>query len=91
MEGGRDKLLIQSGMTIVIPAWRIKEFLDSAVFEMARQKRDDGREDRSERRPRGEAVEPDSSTNANPTHREDFRRLLGEAAKKSPPDSSGNS
>ena len=35
-----DELEIQSGMTIVIPAWRIKEFLDSDEFEMARQKRD---------------------------------------------------
>jgi hypothetical protein len=47
-----DKLEIQSSMTIVLPAWRITELLDLEVFEIARQKRDDGREKRWEKRPR---------------------------------------
>jgi hypothetical protein len=52
-----DKLLIQSGMTIVIPAWRIKQLLDLEVFEVARKKRDAELEERALRRPRPESAD----------------------------------
>ena len=77
-----ETLEIQGSMTIVVPAWRITDLLDSEIFEMARQKRDDDRAERRARRPRPEAVRKDSTTDANPTHREDFNSLLGAAAQK---------
>jgi hypothetical protein len=36
-----DSLYIQSGMTIVVPAWRISELLDLEVFETRRRTRDE--------------------------------------------------
>jgi hypothetical protein len=77
-----DMLYIQSGMTIVIPAWRISELLDLEVFEMARQDRDERRREGWAKRPTPEAESASSSTDANPTHREDFTRLLGAAVRK---------
>lgn len=77
-----DRLLIQSGMTIVAPAWRITDLLNLEVFEMARKKRDDEREEQWLRRPRAESVEPDTDTDANPDHLQDFKRLVDIAAKK---------
>ena len=35
-----DYLYIQSGMTIVVPAWRITELMNLEVFEVARQRRE---------------------------------------------------
>lgn len=35
-----DELLIHSGMTIVIPAWRISQLLDQGDFEMKRKQRE---------------------------------------------------
>jgi hypothetical protein len=44
-------------MTIVIPAWRIKQLLDLEVFEVARKKRDAELEERALRRPRPESAD----------------------------------
>jgi len=78
-----DELDIQSSMTIVAPAWCISETLDLEVFEVARKKRDEDREGAARRRPRPESAAP-QATDANPTHREDFTRLVGAAARKPP-------
>jgi hypothetical protein len=79
-----DKLYIQSGMTIVIPAWRITEMLDLEVFEMARRKREERLGEVARRRPQPESVEVPTTpaTDGNPKHREDFNSLLGAAVKK---------
>lgn len=74
-----DKLYIQSGMTIVVPAWRITELWDIEVFQIAREKRDAKRRLESENKPQAEPVLPASDENSN--RREDFERLLGESAK----------
>ena len=80
-----DKLYIQSGMTIVVPAWRITELLDLEVFRMARQKQDANRREAWEKKPRPESVEvAQPPTDANPTHREDFTSLANAAARKQP-------
>jgi hypothetical protein len=77
-----DKLYIQSGMTIVVPAWRVTEMMNLEVFEMARKKREEDRGDAARRRPQPEAVEvPTSTGDANPAHREDFNTLLSAAVK----------
>jgi hypothetical protein len=81
-----DKLEIQSGMTIVIPAWRIKEFIDSQGFEMARQKREDEGFTAAQRRPRGEAAAIVDDDVENPRHLDDFKRLIDVAARKKPKD-----
>lgn len=79
-----DKLKIPSSMTIVVPAWEIVNLLNLEVFQMQRKKRDEKiKKERDER----DAVEPEiaeeiSSSADNPTHREDFMRLSGAAARK---------
>jgi hypothetical protein len=79
-----DKLYIQSGMTIVIPAWRITEMLDLEVFDMARKKREEHHGEAARRRPQPESVEVPTtrSTDVNPNHREDFNSLVNAAAQK---------
>jgi hypothetical protein len=80
-----DELEIQGGMTIVIPAERIIKLLNLEIFEMARQKRENDRDD--DCRPHPEAIEgAPQATNANPTHLEDFSRLVDVAARKRPRD-----
>ena len=49
-----NKLRIEGSMTTVAPAWCISEVLDLAVFEKARNERDEQRMERTERRPRDE-------------------------------------
>jgi hypothetical protein len=87
-----DRLKIPSSMTIVMPAWRIVELLDSEPLEMARKEREkvwqetqEAKIPRPEKKavPRPESAErapPESDANSN--HREDFTSLLGAAAKK---------
>lgn len=78
-----DKLRIQSGMTIVIPAWRIKQFLDQEeTFVTMRRTREEEDESDADRRPRPEGVAP--ADEANPRHLEDFKRLVDVAARKRP-------
>jgi hypothetical protein len=89
-----DQLYIQSGMTIVVPAWRISELLALETFKMAREKRDaKRREEFTRTTPAPEvAIEADAvSTNddspaadANPNHLKDFARLVDVAARKKP-------
>lgn len=77
-----DTIFIQSGMTIVIPAWRISHLLDSEEFELARKKREKEWEPEDRKMAKPESISHDSSTDANPNHREDFMRLAGAAARK---------
>jgi len=79
-----DKLLIQSGVTIVVPAQRISILLDSEVFAMARRKRELQDEDDADRRPRPETNDDISDDDANPNHLADFTRLVDAAARKRP-------
>jgi hypothetical protein len=78
-----DHLYIQSGMTIVAPASAITDVLNLEIFEMVRDKREASRE-RSSSEPRGEAVSDLPATDENPTHLEDFKRLVDVAARKRP-------
>lgn len=81
-----DRLYIQSGMTIVVPAWRITELMDQEVFEVARKKREERVGAAARRRPQAEAVAAsDLPTDDNPNHREDFSFLVDAAARKREP------
>jgi hypothetical protein len=84
-----DVLRLQGGMTIVVPAWRISELLDRKEFEMQRKERDERRRPLWEKLPVPEA-EPESAvplaSDENPTHVEDFTRLVDMAARKRKPD-----
>jgi hypothetical protein len=52
-----DKLFIQSGMTIVVPVWRITELLNLEVFETVRQERENSVADLARDRPQPESIE----------------------------------
>jgi hypothetical protein len=83
-----DDLYIPGAMNIVVPAWSIRELLNTEVFAMARKRRDEQLSDEAMRRAQPESVEVPvglQSTDANPTHREDFMRLVGAAARKPEP------
>lgn len=70
-----DKLRIQSGMTIVVPAWRISKLLDMEDFKATRRKRDDESLSAAENCPRPEAADAPSppATDADPTHRKELQ------------------
>ena len=73
-----DKLYIQSGMTIVVPAWRITELINLEVFEMARKQREERTSGtaRSRAQPESVAVPTnDQPSDANPIRRGDFTLL----------------
>jgi hypothetical protein len=67
-----------SGMTCVIPAWQIKEVLDMPKLKA---QRDAAFEEKKHSGPKAESASP-AATEANPTHREDFTRLLTAAVKR---------
>lgn len=69
-----------SGMTQVIPAWEIREFLNMQVFQDQRTQK--ALKQTFDSSPRPEVVP--RATDANPTHQEDFNRLLNVAAKTPP-------
>jgi hypothetical protein len=73
-----------SGMSCVIPSWQIKEVLDMPKLKERREKAEAlAAKDFSV--PAAESAHPEGSepptTEENPSHREDFRRLLDAAAK----------
>jgi hypothetical protein len=72
-----------SGMTCVIPAWRLFHLLNLDELKAMRVKREEEqRKDPKLRgKPRAESVRSKKS-DSNPTHREDFNRLLGAAVKR---------
>lgn len=71
-----------SGMTCVVPAWNIMEVLDMPSLKGPRDKQsaEHAERVRASMKPKAEAA-PQSSGD-NPTHREDFTRLLGAAVRK---------
>ncbi|MGE3992230.1 S1 family peptidase [Pseudorhodoplanes sp.] len=93
---GKDAFLIRddhveghSGMTCVIPAWKIKAFLDRPKFKGPReeklkelmQKTDPRRPKPESAKPAGDAEGAPPASDANPNHQEDFKRLLDVAAR----------
>jgi len=80
-----DRLYIQSGMTIVVPAWRITELMNLEVLEMVRKQREERLGAAARRRAQPESVAvptSDKPSDGNPNHREDFTSLLNGAVKK---------
>lgn len=76
-----------SGMMGVVPAWRLQEMLEDAEMKPAIKAVKDAIV--AKRKRRADPVSLDSASGgdpaaiaANPTHREDFTRLLGAAARK---------
>jgi hypothetical protein len=78
---------INSGVGVVIPVEKILETLDQP--ELVEMRKKAGEALRKSRGATADFGEDDStpppSTDANPTHREDFTRLVGEAARKREP------
>jgi hypothetical protein len=80
-----DALYIQGAMNIVIPAWRVTEVLNLKGFEMARKKREPRAREEDLSRPQPESAESSPpAIDENPTHLEDFNRLVDVAARKRP-------
>jgi hypothetical protein len=71
-----------SGMTMVIPAWAIREMLEMPKFQERRKKRlaEIAREHGPDMSPVAES-NAERPSDSNPEHREAFNRLLGAAAK----------
>jgi hypothetical protein len=79
-----DKLRMPSSMTIVLPAWQILRLLDREELSVKRKQR--FQQYGAQKKPviedeHAPAASP-PATDANPTHREDFTRLVGAAARK---------
>jgi hypothetical protein len=84
-----DDLYIQGAMNIVVPAWRIRELLDSEIFETARKHYDEELKDEAVRRAQPESAEESvglESTGENPTRREEFVVVDVAARKPAPKD-----
>lgn len=87
-----DNLDIPSSMTIVAPAWAISQLLDTPELTEQRRMRErkNARNGEPSVRPEAEevarSVEAETPTDESPTHREDFMRLQGVAARKQPRD-----
>lgn len=79
-----DQMLVPSSMTVVVPAFRIKELLELETFSAQRQIRESGRKPSSVI-PEGVVVGTPASEAENPDHLEDFNRLLGAAVKEPKP------
>jgi hypothetical protein len=84
-----DEMRIPNSMAIVVPSWEILTLLNEPTFAEQRQKREEiMAKKKNEAEP--EAIDSVSestsssppATDANPTHREDFMRLVGAAARK---------
>lgn len=78
-----DMLRVESSMTIVVPAWSINKLLEHPKL-VEKRKKDEQRR-RNDFRPKAEAVVSAVARDgekANPAHKEDFTRLLNEAARK---------
>jgi hypothetical protein len=87
-----DDLEVQSGMTVIAPAWRVTETIDLECFEVLRQNREAKNAERLSKRPHAESnddpavvaeIQPKSDV-SNPDHKGDFIRLLNAAAKEKP-------
>ena len=87
-----EQVSANTGMNGVVPAWRLKELLDIPRFKDERDAEEAAELERLKREApgatldaaTGEEVSPPSN-DENPTHREDFRRLVDVAARKPEP------
>jgi hypothetical protein len=84
-----DQMRIPNSMAIVVPSWEIWTLLDQPFFEeqrKAREERMTPEENAAEPESNGPAADaPPPANGENPTHREDFMRLVNAAARKPEP------
>jgi hypothetical protein len=73
-----DTLAVQSSMAIVVPSWTILELLNMQHFrdQRAAREKTQRKQNAPKMRPEAAIAEP---ADANPSHKEDFTALLGEA------------
>lgn len=81
---GLGARVIPRGVNIVVPSMKINEVLDKDSLKAARAKKASAR--RRARVALPEKLSAPPANDANPKHREDFTRLLGEAARKPQPE-----
>lgn len=76
-----DILKVPNSMTVVVPAWEVMNLLNLPIFVGQRNKREE-----EDRKNEENAAEPESirtgDDSANPSHKEDFTRLVSAATKK---------
>ena len=89
----RDKLRIPSSMAVVVPSWEIWNLLNLPIFQVERDRRDElmnkQRENDNIQEPEVAIASDEAALPANgenPTHREDFARLVGAATRKQEPE-----
>jgi hypothetical protein len=86
---GHIRVPVNTGMMGVIPAWKLRELLDSKQVkeqrDMIAEREKNRREEPSVVLDAVLAAATRPSNDANPTHREDFTRLVGAAARKPEP------
>lgn len=84
-----DKLEIPGGMTIVVPIWEVYDLLNLEIFVKQRAEREKRVLAAHERDAIAESAEGMEAlaepASDNPSHKEDFTRLLGAASKAKPP------
>ena len=87
-----NQVSANTGMNGVVPAWRLKELLDMPRFKDVRDADEQGELERIKREVPGAALDAATveevsrpASDANPTHREDFRHLVSAAARKPAP------
>jgi hypothetical protein len=83
-----DQVSANTGMNGVVPAWRLKELLDIPRFKDERDAEEAAELERLKRDAPGatlDAATGEEVNDENPTHREDFRRLVDVAARKPEP------
>lgn len=79
-----SKLMVPSSMTVVVPAWQVTNLLNTKRFEDQRRARAKRTSGEIGVRAVPEAVVVELETD-NPSHKEDFTRLLGAAARSNKP------
>jgi hypothetical protein len=87
-----EQVSANTGMNGVVPAWRLREMLDLPIVRDMIQREEDAELKRRNEDTPGAKLDAASSeevvpptNDANPTHREDFTRLVGAAARKPAP------
>jgi hypothetical protein len=84
-----DLVYANTGMNGVVPAWRLMELLEMPKIKSIRNREEKEEKERLKREIPGgtlqSAVSPPPANDANPTHREDFTRLVDAAERKPAP------
>lgn len=79
-----DELSMPNSMTVIVPAWEIRNLLNLPFFIKQREKRYMEREEKE--KSEKNSVKPETAKeSSNPSHKEDFTALVSEAAKKKQP------